>query len=71
MKLVQNGKEVTINTNSNWPLIEDLFIKWGHEIAAIKIAKQGDANIVVRDMDAVTSELSAWGIPWKRTEWVN
>lgn len=61
IKLISGDKEVDINTMSNMPLIEDLFHKWG-----IKL----EPHIVVSDIDKITSELSAWGIPWKRTKWI-
>ena len=69
MRLVDGNKEAAVNTVSNWPLISDLFIKWGYEAVALDIAKQGDVNLVVKDLDAVLCELSAWGIPWKRIRW--
>lgn len=62
MKLVEGDKEITINTISNWPLIEDLFAKWGYKVSK-------DANLDVMSLDTITAELSAWGIPWKRTKW--
>ncbi len=47
----------------HWPLAEDLFLKWGHKI-------ESNATIVyVIDVDDITPELSAWGIPWKKTKW--
>ena len=60
MLLVEGDKEVNVNTMSNWPLIEDLFVKWGHN------SIQKDSVISVTDVERITSELSAWGIPWKR-----
>lgn len=59
MKLIQGDKEVIINTMSNWPLIEDLFAKWGHTV-------NQESDVKVVNLDKYTSELSAWGIPWKR-----
>ncbi len=59
MKLTQGDKEVTVNTLSNWPLIEDLFVKWRYPVTS------KDEVIEVINLDMVTSELSAWGIPWK------
>lgn len=58
MKLIENDREVEV---SNTPLLEDLLIKWGYDFS-----KQ---NILVKDVDKLTTELSAWGIPWKRTKW--
>lgn len=69
MKLIQGDKQAEINTISNWPLIEDLFIKWGYPISLLEAAKtKDDIRIKVSDMNKITSELSAWGIPWKRTD---
>ena len=59
LKLIEDEKEVDVNTN-NLPLLEDLFNKWGLKI---------DTQVVVTDIDKITCELSAWGIPWKRTKW--
>ncbi len=63
MKLIKGNKEVKVNTMSNWPLIEDLFIKWGYTDV------KPDVELKVTDIENVTSELSAWGIPWKQTKW--
>lgn len=61
MKLIQGNEEVLVNTRSNWPLITDLFYKWGYgEI-------DPEAEIPVVNLNDVLLELSAWGIPWKRT----
>ena len=59
LKLIEKDKEVDVST-SNLPLLEDLFNKWGLII---------DSQVFVEDIDKITSELSAWGIPWKRTKW--
>lgn len=61
MKLLQGDREVTVDTRGNWPLIEDLFSSWGYVV-------NKDAEIEVRSVDKITLELSAWGIPWKRTK---
>lgn len=58
MILNQGDLSVKVNTLSNWPLIEDLFNKWGYTIFK-------DMELEVPSIDKVTSELSAWGIPWK------
>jgi hypothetical protein len=58
MILIQGDISVKVNTLSNWPLIEDLFNKWGHEVTK-------DVTLKVPNLDKITSELSAWGIPWK------
>lgn len=59
MLVKDNNKKIEI-TEFNWPLAEDLFIKWGHSVESNQIE--------VKDIDDVTPELSAWGIPWKWTE---
>jgi len=67
MKLKSSGSEVKINTMSNWPLIVDLFVKWGYTENTLNIARVDDKEFIdVVNIDDVTSELSAWGIPWKR-----
>ena len=44
----------------HWPLAVDLFMKWGHTTIGNEID--------VVDVDDITPELSAWGIPWKRKD---
>jgi len=45
--------------NIHWPLAESLFSKWG--------ATPSQDNVIqVRNVDDISPELSAWGIPWKR-----
>lgn len=67
MKIKQSDKTVTINTISNWPLTVDLFTKWGYSEELLDEAKENDQVVLsVSNLDNVTSELSAWGIPWKR-----
>jgi hypothetical protein len=60
MLITEKGREVEIS-ESNWILAKDLFIKWGYNTE--------DSKMEVKDIDGITSELSAWGIPWKRTTW--
>lgn len=36
------------------PLVDDLFIRWGYNV---------ESNIKVNE--DISSELSAWGVPWK------
>lgn len=60
MKLIEKDREVEIS-DANWSLAKDLFIKWGYETESPEIA--------VSDIDKITCELSAWGIPWKRVKW--
>lgn len=59
MIIYEDDREVTIS-ESNWTLAEPLFSKWGYE---------GETQIKVNNLDDITLELSAWGIPWKRTKW--
>ena len=54
MIIYQGDKEVEIR---DWTIAEDLFIKWGYDVKQERIA--------VKNLDDVTPELSAWGIPWK------
>lgn len=58
MKLVEENKEVEVQ---DIPLLEDLLHKWGYTLI--------DNKLKVKDIDKITCELSAWGIPWKRTKW--
>lgn len=53
MIIFQSDKEVEIR---DWALAEDLFIKWGYDVKQDRIA--------VNNIDDITAELSAWGIPW-------
>ena len=67
MRINQADKEVHINTMSNWPMLVDLFVKWGYSEELLENAKNNDkVSLKVGDINNVTSELSAWGIPWKR-----
>lgn len=54
MIIYQGDKEVTIK---DWILAENLFVKWGYDV--------DQDRIEVRNLDDITPELSAWGIPWK------
>lgn len=68
MRIKQGDSEVTINTLSNWPLMVDLFVKWGYPEVLLETAKENnDIKIKVSDLNKVIGELSAWGIPWKRS----
>ncbi len=67
MKIKQSDKIVDINTLSNWPMLVDLFVKWGYSEELLNEAKvNDDILLTVSDITKVTDELSAWGIPWKR-----
>lgn len=67
MKIKQADKVVNINTMSNWPMLVDLFVKWGYPEEVLDAAKDNDGMLItVADITDVTDELSAWGIPWKR-----
>lgn len=67
MKIKQADKTVNVDTMSNWPMLVDLFVKWGYPEEILEEAKSNDGIVLtVRDIDNVTCELSAWGIPWKR-----
>ena len=71
MKVSQGNREIDVNTTSNWPLIEDLFIKWGYSVVSLELAKAGKATLQEQNVEKLGSELSVWGIPWKRTKWDN
>lgn len=58
MRIIDAKQQELEIRNQHWPLVEDLFIKWGHQIH--------DNKILVIDVDDIAPELSAWGIPWKR-----
>lgn len=67
MRIKSGDSEASVNTMSNWPLIVDLFVKWGYTEDTLEEARVDDKEFIdIVDMDKVTSELSAWGIPWKR-----
>lgn len=69
MRIRANKKEAEINTLSNWPLVLDLFFKWGYPETLLHAAKMDDnISVKVEDFDKVTSELGMWGIPWKRVK---
>ncbi len=57
MILVDNLKEVEVKHS---PLLEDLLVKWGYT---------PEERLNVKDVDKLTLELSAWGVPWKRLNW--
>jgi len=70
MKIKQGDSSAVINTISNWTMLVDLFVKWGYSEELLEEAKINDSLVItVSDIDRVTGELSAWGIPWKRTKW--
>ena len=56
-----NNNEIEIS-NHHWPLAESLFLKWN-------AAPSQDNVIKVKSVSDISPELSAWGIPWKRTKW--
>ncbi len=47
--------------NNHWSLAEDLFLKWN-------LLPNNKNEIKVKNIDDITPELSAWGIPWKTIE---
>lgn len=47
--------------NTHWPLAEDLFLKWN-------LVPNNKNEIAIKDVNDITPELNAWGIPWKRIE---
>lgn len=66
MIIKQDKKIVSVDTK-NWPMIVDLFVKWGYPEELLDEAKENDAiQLVVTDLKKVTSELSDWDIVWKR-----
>lgn len=60
MLLIENSAELEVNEH-NLPLLADLLLKWGYNPL--------DKVIEVTNLSDISSELSAWGIPWKRTKW--
>lgn len=60
MKVVDAKNNELEIQNSHWPLAEDLFLKWN-------MTPNSNNVIQVADINDVYPELSAWGIPWKRT----
>lgn len=64
--ILDDGKiEIKINTISNKPLVEDLLIS--KFLCNEKEVKKGKVKVL--DAYKIASELSAWGIPWRRTSW--
>jgi hypothetical protein len=57
--LKQKEKTVTIS-DRDAILAEPVLSKLGYEL---------NDTIEVKDLDSILPELSAWGIPWKRTKW--
>jgi hypothetical protein len=53
-----DNNEVEIK-NQYWPLAEDLFVKWN-------MYPSLNNEIKVLSVHDITSELSAWGIPWRQ-----
>lgn len=66
MKLIEKDREVEIS-DRNWPLAIDLFLKWGYPETLL--TQPNTKGLKVFDIDKITCELSAWGIPWKRNKW--
>ncbi len=60
MKIVDNKNNELEIQNLHWPLAENLLLKWN-------MIPNADNIINVIDIDDIAPELSAWGIPWKRT----
>jgi len=55
MKIVQDDKSIEIK---NWPLAEELFVKWGFDV--------NQKEIAVNNIHEIAHQLNAWGI---KTEW--
>lgn len=60
VKIIDSNKREVEIRNEHWPLAENLFENWG-------MYPSPDNVIKVCDVNDITPELSAWGIPWKRT----
>lgn len=60
--LIKDGKQSVEISDSNKPLVVDLFAKWGYNVETV-IPRRG---VLVDNVDDIISELSAWGIPWKK-----
>lgn len=58
IKIIDSKQREVVIQNHHWPLAEDLFLKWG-------MSPSFDNIIKVVDIDDISPELSAWGIPWK------
>lgn len=56
------GDEVAV-CDRHWPLAEDLFAKWGYT------KQDGAIKLNVHKVENIISELSAWGIPWRREKY--
>ena len=62
MRIIDSSKNELEISEANWILAADLFAKWGY------VPEEGTVN--VKDVEDIYPELSAWGIPWKRTKWI-
>lgn len=59
MRIIDSQKNEIEISNTHWPLAEPLFSKWN-------MTPSQDNIIKVVDVNDISPELSAWGIPWKR-----
>ena len=66
VRIKQDNRKVDVSI-SNWPLLVDLFVKWGYHEEILEEAKTNSAiTLKVVDLNKVTKELSDWEIQWKR-----
>lgn len=57
-----DGNSRAIVSGQNWPLLSDLLSKWN-----IDVPSESPESLKVNDLQDKLYELSAWGIPWKRS----
>ena len=60
--IIKDGNIEVEISNSNKPLMTDLFTKWGYDIEDVDPTE----GLKVDNAYDIISELSAWGIPWKQ-----
>lgn len=62
MKVSQGYKQALLTRKNNWPLIADLFNKWGYVV-------DKNSDIEVGNIETILAELSLWEIPFTRITW--
>lgn len=55
-----DGKSEAQVNDREWHIVSDLLVKWN-------INPPNKEKIKVGNLDDILPELSAWGIPWRRT----
>lgn len=65
--IIKDHRISAIVSHQNWPLVVDLFVRAGYPEDLLEKAKENsNIKLKVQDVDKIVSELSAWGIPWRK-----